>query len=60
MEKKQIYESAVSYYKDFENTLHIFVNNELIAQLCECEGNDEYINNLIDEVVFDLGYTYIK
>lgn len=59
MGNKAIYESNVEYYVDYAKTLHIFVNGYRAATITDVESDNEHLNELVDEVLFDLGYTYI-
>lgn len=61
MERKDIYEEMVSYYIDADRALWIHVGSCSVAHVSDVKENDtEYLNRLVDEVLYDLGYRYIK
>ena len=50
--------NKITYNIDENNTLHIYdENNRIIADVSNCENMDyNDIDNLIDDVLWDLGY----
>lgn len=47
-----------NYYIDENGVIHIYAGSRAVADISDCGGmNEAEVNNLIAEVLYDLGYS---
>lgn len=55
-----IHEEEVSYDINEEGVLRIYVNGCIVASVSDCFGDKEYVEDMVDGVLNDLGYYYVR